>query len=51
MRPALPIAVLSTVHAGGEQGWELDHLEPFSFLGCVDDRFLRNIAIRWPGLV
>jgi hypothetical protein len=19
------------VHAGGEQGWELDHLEPFSF--------------------
>jgi hypothetical protein len=24
--------VLSAVHAGGEQGWELDHLEPFSFL-------------------
>src|SRR5450432_715952 len=29
--PALPIAVLSTVHAGGEQGWKSDHLEPFSF--------------------
>jgi hypothetical protein len=31
MRPALLNAVLSTVHAGGEQGCELDHLEPFSF--------------------
>ena len=30
-RPALSIAVLSTVHAGGEQGWKSGHLEPFSF--------------------
>lgn len=30
-RPALPIAVLRAVHAGGEQGWKSDHLEPFSF--------------------
>lgn len=28
-RPALLIAVLSTVHAGGEQGWDSGHLEPF----------------------
>jgi len=27
-RPALPIAVLSTVHAGGEQGWKSGHLKP-----------------------
>jgi hypothetical protein len=25
--------MLSTVHAGGEQGWKSGHLEPFSFLG------------------
>ena len=24
-------AVFGTVHAGGEQGWESDHLEPFLF--------------------
>jgi hypothetical protein len=28
-RPALLIAMFSTVHAGGEQGWKSDHLEPF----------------------
>jgi len=27
--PALLNAVLGTVHAGGEQGWELDHLLKF----------------------
>jgi hypothetical protein len=38
-RLALLIAMFSTVHAGGEQGWKSDHLEPFSFdtgiLACV----------------
>jgi hypothetical protein len=38
IRPALLNAVLSTVHAGGEQGWELDHLEPFSFCAPQLDR-------------
>src|SRR5450432_3930232 len=33
--PALPIAVLSTVHAGGEQGWKSDHLEPFFWGGLA----------------
>jgi len=33
MRPALFIAMLRAVHAGGEQGWESGHLEPF-FLGA-----------------
>ena len=33
MRPALLIAMLSAVHARGEQGWDSDHLEPFSFCG------------------
>ena len=34
-RPALLIALLSTVHAGGEQGWKSGHLEPFSFWGRI----------------
>jgi len=29
--PGLLNALLCTEHAGGEQGWESDHLEPFSF--------------------
>ena len=33
--PALLNAVLSAVHAGGEQGWESGHLEPFSFLSLL----------------
>jgi len=24
-------AIASTEHAGGEHGWEVDHLEPFHF--------------------
>ena len=29
--PALLDALFCAVHAGGEQGWESDHLEPFPF--------------------
>ena len=57
-RPALPIAMFSTVHAGGEQGWKSDHLEPFFFLGAFafsfsshsDYRARRCSTARWPDL-
>src|SRR5579864_2982226 len=32
-RLAVLIAEASTGHAGGERGWEADHLEPFCFAG------------------
>jgi hypothetical protein len=40
-RTALLIAVFSAGHAGDEQGWKSDHLEPFSFWGhsCPVNRY------------
>ena len=46
-RPALLIAMLNAVHAGGEQGRSSDHLEPFSF--CRHGSLGGRAAGRLPG--